>query len=148
MSTAAPTVCCSYASFFALGSSYAKRKDPPVSRRQVFLRSEHLRSAQDPIRLYRSNVINAVQYVLLYASRTGRQLCFAATQQKVSPVGSIPFAGRVFPAHFASRIRPFHFSFRHSPNVCVYDTLLDFPTQTPPFPETYRMQPDLQYQRR
>ena len=85
MSTAAPTVCCSYASFFALGSSYAKRKDPPVSRRQVFLRSEHLRSAQDPIRLYRSNVINAVQYVLLYASRTGRQLCFAATQQKVSP---------------------------------------------------------------
>lgn len=32
--------------------------------------------------------------------------------------------------------------------VCVYDTLLNFPTQTPPFPETYRMQPDLQYQRR
>ena len=32
--------------------------------------------------------------------------------------------------------------------VCVYDALLDFPTQTPPFPETYRMQPDLQYQRR
>ena len=113
------TVCCSYASFFALGSSYAKRKDPPVSRRQVFLRSEHLRSAQDPIRLYRSNAINAVQYVLLYASRTGRQLCFAATQQKVSPVGSIPFAGRVFPAHFASRIRPFHFSFRHSPNFSM-----------------------------
>lgn len=96
-----------------------KKKDPPVSRRQVFLRSEHLRSARDPIRLYRSNVINAVQYVLLYASRTGRQLCFAATQQKVSPVGSIPFAGRVFPAHFASRIRPFHFSFRHSPNFSM-----------------------------
>lgn len=119
MSTTAPTVCCSYASFFALGSSYAKRKDPPVSRRQVFLRSEHLRSAQDPIRLYRSNVINAVQYVLLYASRMGRQLCFAATQQKVSPVGSIPFAGRVFSAHFASHIRPFHFSFRHSPNFSM-----------------------------
>lgn len=64
----------------------AKRKDPPVSRRQVFLRSEHLRSAQDPIRLYRSSVINAVWHILLYAGRTGRQLCFAATQQKeVSP---------------------------------------------------------------
>ena len=60
----------------------AKRKDPPVSRRQVFLRSEHLKSALDSIRLYRSNAVNAVQYVLLYASRTGRQLCFAATQQK------------------------------------------------------------------
>ena len=57
-----------------------ERKDMPVSRRQVFLRSEHLRPAQDPIRLYRNNVINAVQYVLLYASCTGRQLCFAATQ--------------------------------------------------------------------
>lgn len=64
----------------------AKRKDPPVSRRQVFLRSEHLRSALDPIRLYRSSVINAVWHILLYAGRTGRQLCFAATQQKrVSP---------------------------------------------------------------
>lgn len=64
----------------------AKRKDPPVSRRQVFLRSEHLKSALDSIRLYRSNAVNAVQYVLLYASRTGCQLCFAATQQKeVSP---------------------------------------------------------------
>mgnify|MGYP004427265429 FL=1 len=60
----------------------AKRKDPPVSRRQVFLRSEHLKSALDSIRLYRSNAVNAVQYVLLYASRTGCQLCFAATQQK------------------------------------------------------------------
>lgn len=29
--------------------------------------------------------------------------------------------------------------------VCMYDALLDLPTQTPPFPETYRMQPDLQY---
>lgn len=64
----------------------AKRKDPPVSRRQVFLRSEHLKSALDPIRLYRSSVINAVWHILLYAGRTGRQLCFAATQQKeVSP---------------------------------------------------------------
>ena len=59
-----------------------ERKDMPVSRRQVFLCSEHLRSAQDPICLYRSNAVNAVQYVLLYASCTGRQLCFAATQQK------------------------------------------------------------------
>lgn len=43
-------------------------------------------SAQDPIRLYRSSVINAVWPILLYAGRTGRQLCFAATQQKeVSP---------------------------------------------------------------
>lgn len=33
-------------------------------------------------------------------------------------------------------------------SVCVYDALLDFPTQTPPFPKAYRMQPDLQYQRR
>ena len=32
--------------------------------------------------------------------------------------------------------------------VCVYDTLLNLPTQTPPLPEAYRMQPDLQYQRR
>ena len=39
-------------------------------------------SAQDPIRLYRSSVINAVWHILLYAGRTGRQLCFAATQQK------------------------------------------------------------------
>ena len=59
-----------------------ERKDTPVSCRQVFLCSEHLRSAQDPICLYRSNAVNAVQYVLLYASCTGRQLCFAATQQK------------------------------------------------------------------
>ena len=73
--------------------SYAKRKDPPVSSRRVFLRSEPFRSAQDPIRRHRSNAINAVQYVLLYAGRTGRQLCFAATQQKgVLPVGSRPFA--------------------------------------------------------
>lgn len=64
----------------------AKRKDPPVSRRQVFLRSEHLRSALDPIRLYRSSVTNAVWHILLYAGRTGRQLCFAAAQQNgVSP---------------------------------------------------------------
>lgn len=64
----------------------AKRKDPPVSRRQVFLRSEHFRSALDPIRLHRSSVTNAVWYILLYAGRTRRQLCFAATQQKgVSP---------------------------------------------------------------
>ena len=32
--------------------------------------------------------------------------------------------------------------------VCMYDALLDLPAQTPPFPETYRMQSDLQYQRR
>ena len=62
-----------------------ERKDMPVSRRRVFLRSEHLRSAQDPIRLYRNNVINAVQYVLLYASCTGRQLCLQLRNKKASP---------------------------------------------------------------
>ena len=86
LNTTMNAICSRNRYIFGKAKTPAKRKDPPVSRRQVFLRSEHFRSALDPIRLYRSNVINAVWHILLYAGRTGRQLCFAATQQKeVSP---------------------------------------------------------------